>query len=101
MRISFAKSMRNLKPELTARDNVRKVEDEARESLIKPRKTESIAQTQDEESEQLRSACDRLRNYRNEVQDELDDLTERYDELVKGCDRATRWGCAKVKEWIA
>ena len=37
-----------------------------------------IAQTRDEESEQL---CDRLRKRRNELQ-ELDDVTERYDELV-------------------
>ena len=59
--------MGNLKPEyLTARD----------------REAESIAQTRDEESEQLRSACDRLKNLRNEVQEELDKLTDRYDELV-------------------
>ena len=40
-------------------------------------KAESIPQTRDEESEQLRSTCDRLRN-----QEELDELTDRYDELV-------------------
>ena len=60
---------------------MRERQNEARESLIKARKAESIAQNRDEESEQLRSTCDR--NHRNEVEDELDDLTERYDELVK------------------
>ena len=33
--------------------------------------------------EQLRSTCERLRNHRNEVRHELDEWTERYDELVK------------------
>ena len=72
------KSVGNLNSEyLAARDGERKAEDEAREALVKARKAESIAQTRDEESEQLQSTCDRLRNHRNEVQEELDELTER------------------------
>ena len=48
------KSMGNLKSEcLAARDGERKAEDEAREALVKARKAESIAQTRDEEPEQL------------------------------------------------
>ena len=66
--------MESLKFEyLAARDNERKV-------LIKARKAEPIARTTVKESEQLRSTCDRLRNRRNKLQDELDDMTERHDE---------------------
>ena len=60
----------SLKPEyLAARDNDRKAPRLGRLSLW-------------DEEEQLRSTCDRLKNHRNELQDELEDMTERYDELV-------------------
>ena len=50
------KSVGNLKSEyLAAGGGERKAEDEAREALVKARKAESIAQTRDEESEQLRA----------------------------------------------
>ena len=72
------KGMENLKSEHLAsrdtRDNERKIEDEARESTIKARKAESIAQTRDEEAEQLRSTCARVSDRRNELQDELNEL---------------------------
>ena len=78
------KTMSGLRSEcLSARHKERKVEDEARENLIKARMAESIAQDK-EEDERLRGTCTRLRGHRNEVQAELEEVTEKYDELVNG-----------------
>lgn len=94
------RNIESLKSEyLQLKEDGRKIEAGTKEAFVEAKKAEALIRTKEENNEDRRNTCQRLRSERNESRTKLEDVIERYDELPKehqddSPDDSSAWDCS-------